>query len=143
MIRWTITRKMVSAAEKKKIISLIKEELLKYEEIIFAYLHGSFLGGAGFGDVDLALFLDSAKVSKEDALSYELEKAMKLFRCTGLEIDVRVLNYAPLGFQFNVTKGILLFTKDERLHQEFVERVWMEYMDFNFLSRQILRDALR
>jgi hypothetical protein len=48
-----------------------------------------------------------------------------------------------LGFKFNVTKGELLFTRDERLHQEFVERVWMEYMDFNFLSREIIRDALR
>ena len=68
---------------------------------------------------------------------------MQLSRCVGLEVDVRVLNYSPLGFQFNVTKGKLLFTRDERFHQEFVERVWLEYMDFNFLSRQILREALR
>jgi predicted nucleotidyltransferase len=129
--------------EKQKIISSIRDELFKCEEIVFAYLHGSFLGEGAFADVDVALFVDSAKVPKEYALSYELEKAVKLFRYTGLEIDVRVLNYAPLGFQFNVTKGRLLFTRDERFHQEFVERVWMEYMDFNFLSREILRDALR
>jgi len=133
----------MTSHQKQKIITSIREKLLKCEEIVFAYLHGSFLNEGDFADVDVALFLDSAKISKEDALSYELEKAVKLFRCTGLEVDVRVLNYAPLGFQFNVTKGRLLFTRDERCHQEFVEHVWMEYMDFNFLSREILRDALR
>jgi len=137
MIRRTMTNQ-----QKQKIISSISDELFKYEEVVFAYLHGSFLGEGTFADVDLALFLDSAKVSKEETLSYELEKAVQLFRHIGLEVDVRVLNYAPLGFQFNVTKGSLLFTKDERLHQEFVERVWLEYMDFNFLSREILREAL-
>jgi len=133
----------MTSYQKQRIITSIRNELFKCEEIVFAYLHGSFLGEGDFADVDVALFLDSAKVPKEDALSYELDKAVQLFRCTGLEIDVRVLNYAPLGFQFNVTKGSLLFTRDERCHQEFVEHVWMEYMDFNFLSREILRDALR
>jgi len=129
--------------QKQKIMSAIQDELSKCEEIVFAYLHGSFLDENAFADVDVALFLNSTQVSKAETLSYELEKAVQLFRLIGLEIDVRVLNYAPLGFQFNVTKGRLLFTKDERLHQEFIEHVWMEYMDFNFLSREILRDALR
>ena len=138
MIRQTMT-----SHQKQKIITSIREKLLTCEEIVFAYLHGSFLNKGDFADVDIALFLDSTKVSKEEIFSYELEKAVQLFRQVGLEVDVRVLNYAPLGFQFNVTKGTLLFTRDERFHQEFIERVWLEYMDFNFLSRQILRDALR
>ncbi|MBC8232462.1 nucleotidyltransferase domain-containing protein [bacterium] len=125
MIRQTMT-----SYQKQKIITSIREKLLTCEEIVFAYLHGSFLDKGDFADVDIALFLDSAKVPKEDAISYELEKAVQLSRQVGLEIDVRVLNYAPLGFQFNVTKGRLLLTKDERLHQEFVECVWLEYMDF-------------
>jgi len=136
-------RRTMANEQKQKIMSAIQDELSKCEEIVFAYLHGSFLDENAFADVDVALFLNSTQVSKAETLSYELEKAVQLFRLIGLEIDVRVLNYAPLGFQFNVTKGRLLFTKDERLHQEFIEHVWMEYMDFNFLSREILRDALR
>ena len=136
-------RRTMTSHQKQKIITSIRDELFKCEEIVFAYLHGSFLGEGDFADVDVALFLHSEEVSKDEAFSYELERAVQLSRRVGLEVDVRVLNYAPLGFQFNVTKGRLLFTRDERLHQEFVERVWLEYMDFNFLSRQILREALR
>ena len=106
----------MTSHQKQKIITSIRDELFEHEEIVFAYLHGSFLGEGDFADVDVVFFLDSTDISKEEAFSYELQRAMQLSRSVGLEVDVRVLNYAPLGFQFNVTKGKLLFTRDERFH---------------------------
>jgi hypothetical protein len=73
----SMIRRTMTTQQKQKIISSIRDEIFKYEEVVFTYLHGSFPGEGAFADVDLALFLDSAKVSKEETLSYKKNTGLK------------------------------------------------------------------
>ena len=72
----------------------IKDRLLQEPDILFAYLHGSFLTGESFRDIDVGILTGVAKdLSFESDLSFELSTAL------GYEIDVRVMNDAPVAFQ--------------------------------------------
>lgn len=110
------------------------------EEIVFAYLHGSFLTG-NFRDIDMALFLTGR--GNNQILQYELEMGNRLEKITKFPSDVRVLNYAPLPFRFNVIKnGILLFSKDERIRTDFECLSIAEYHDLDFLRKSYREEAL-
>jgi predicted nucleotidyltransferase len=96
--------------EKEKIENKISHLLRKRNEIIFSYIHGSFLEG-NFRDVDVAVYLKD----EEKALQYEIKLEREIEDIIGFPADVRVLNHAPLYFKFNVVKnGFLLFSKNEK-----------------------------
>jgi hypothetical protein len=55
----------LDSKEREEIVRKITAKLQLVEEIIFAYLYGSFLNSqASFRDVGIALFVDQNKVSK-------------------------------------------------------------------------------
>ena len=57
----------------------------------------------------------------------------------GREIDLRILNNAPPLFRYRVIKdGILLFCRDEKLHEEFVFRTLIEALEYIDTFRKIL-----
>jgi len=56
--------------------------------------------------------------------------------------DVRPLNNTAVGYRFDATSGVLLFSRDEELRSKFVERTRQEYFDFKPLMEQNLRDLL-
>ena len=85
-----------------EIQSKVKSFLEQRGEIVFAYLHGSFLEGS-FRDIDIAVFLTGR--GKEQILPYELGLEGELNDLTGFLADARVLNHAPLSFRFNVIKN--------------------------------------
>ncbi len=51
--------------KKGKIINKIKRYLLKKEEIVFAYIYGSFLEYKTYKDIDIGIFVDEEKVKEE------------------------------------------------------------------------------
>jgi hypothetical protein len=57
-------------------------------------------------------------------------------------IDVRVLNWAALGFRYAASGGNPLFAKDKVLWYNFQEETWNEYLDLAPLSTQVLFDLL-
>ena len=83
---------------KETIVEIMKQELQKHDEIVFAYLHGSFAEKDTFHDIDIAVFLKKLPDSK---LEYELELETKLIQVIGRIVDVRILNNAPLPFQIS------------------------------------------
>lgn len=116
----------------------ITEALKKREEIIFAYLHGSFLEER-FRDVDVAIYLNTDKKNVLYALNLERE----LEEGVGVPVDVRILNNAPLSFRFRVIEqGVLLFSKDEERRSDFESLTMAEYHDFNFYREIYRRVAL-
>lgn len=118
---------------KEVIQKRISKALKKREEIIFAYLHGSFLEER-FRDVDVAIYL-STKKNELYALNLERELEDEV----GFPVDVRILNNAPLSFKFRVIEqGFLLFSKDEKRRCEFESLTMEEYHDFSF-HREIYR----
>ena len=128
---------------KKKVFNLLKDAFFKKEEIIFAYVHGSFLDGLLFNDIDIALYLDSKKIQPKTNSDYCEQLNMELSELIGFVVDVHIMNHAPVGFQHSVFKhGQLLFSKDDELRSDLIEKTSMEYMDFYELSLQYIRDIV-
>jgi hypothetical protein len=126
-----------------EIIRKIKESLRKHEEIIFAYLHGSFADDLPFKDIDVAIFVNEEAVSRDDAIDYGLKITSITEIETGVSpLDIKVINYTPAGFKYHATKGRLLFSKDEEKRFDFLEETWKRYFDLLPKRRQILLDIV-
>lgn len=121
----------------ESIISLIG----KKPGIVFAYLHGSFTENLPFGDIDIAVYLDRMP---ESCLDYEL--ALEIECMNVLEkypVDVRILNNAPLSFQYNVIKsGRSIAVHDDEARSEFQEKVMERYFDFDYFRNRYLKEAV-
>lgn len=123
--------------EKEKIKNNLREIIQNKEEVVFAYLHGSFLENS-FSDIDLAFFVRGI----EDVLDYEISASIEIEKKIRIPIDVKVLNHAPLSFKYEVTKGELLFSRDEEIRTGFIEKAWYEYLDFKPVEKEILIEML-
>lgn len=121
----------------------LREELEARGEIIFAYLHGTFVEGLPFHDVDVAVYLGPASTLATDIFDYEMNLSVEMTRTLRVPVDVHVLNGAPLGFQHSVLQGEVLLVRDEDELTDFIERVGLEYMDFAYLGRRYLLEVLR
>lgn len=116
--------------KKIEIKNILKEILEQKTEIIFTYIHGSFLLSLPFHDIDLAIFIDDSYINKKNSLDYELQLAIELELKIKYPIDVKIINFAPLSFQYQITKGNLLFSKDQKMLYNFIEKTWIKYLDF-------------
>ena len=123
--------------EKERIIKLLRDFLLRRDDVVFAYLHGSFLEDGPFRDVDIAIY-----VRAEVHPFYEAELEEELSRAIGLPVDVRILNDAPVTFRFRAIEGLLLFSKDEKARCDFEERTMREYHDYSYYLNMYRREAL-
>ena len=109
------------------------------ERILFAYLHGSF-GMVPFRDIDIGAY---CLISEDEAFDFELEMSSKLEIVSGYPVDFKVINYAPIGFQFSViSEGVLLFEKDKTLRLNFLEQTGLNYMDYFELSKSYLNELM-
>ncbi len=128
-------------SEKKKISENLTNVLKDKKSILFAYLHGSFLEES-FRDVDLAIYIQTT-LNKKEALQLELKLERELEEDIKLPTDVRILNYSPLSFRYNVFKdGKLILTRNEDLRSEFESLSIREYLDFNFYRKRYMREVL-
>lgn len=133
----------ITEENRLKIIHELKGFFEDRMEIIFAYIHGSFAEGLPFTDIDVAVYVDESTVSKDNAIDYGLSISSEAELKTRITpLDVKVLNYAPVGFKFYATKGLLLFSKDEEVRCGFLERTWKKYFDLLPKRRQILLDLV-
>jgi len=112
-------------------------------DVVCAYLFGSHAKGAACAqsDVDVAVLLDSGA---DGALGpmVEIEQALRA-ALPGLQIDVVILNEAPLRLRFEVmTTGSLLFDAhaDERV--DFEVTTQMLYLDWQRTERQFDEAAM-
>jgi len=116
--------------KKAKFLEMIKEVIERDQEVLFAYLYGSFVYADLLGgDIDLAVYLKSADIKtyvrKEEELTYNI--TIKLHAG---KIDLRILNVLPLLLQYNILKeGILLFVRDERERVDFETRVMERFFE--------------
>ena len=118
----------------------LRDRLLARPEIAFAYLHGSFAEGLPYHDVDVAVYLDSSWAG--DVFDYEMSLSTELTLALHVAVDIHVLNGAPLGFCHSALQGEVLFTRDEEMLADYIERVSLEYMDFEHLGRIYLHEVL-
>ncbi len=122
----------INNEDRREIVDRIAAFLAKIGTISFGYIYGSFFEKEGFNDIDVAVFVDERAVRKEDCFKYQLELGVELEREIGrYSIDCRALNLAPLQFRFSViTKGELVFSRDEAERVLFETRARSLYFDF-------------
>ncbi|MEE8377470.1 MAG: nucleotidyltransferase domain-containing protein [Candidatus Aminicenantaceae bacterium] len=132
-----------NSLQKKKIFSRLKEILIERDEILFAYIHGSFLDNLPFHDIDVALYVDPKKVDSSQSFDYSLELSVELSQKLGKDIDIKVMNYAPVGFQHSVYKnGKLLFSREDSLRLDLLEKNSLDYISFYEFSVQFIRESV-
>ncbi len=129
----------------EEITGKIEKVLNGFQEIEFAYLFGSFLEREEFSDVDIALYVRSKNFSPYEKMKFflkierELEKAIKP-RC---EFDVKILNYAPISFQYEVIKtGKVVFSKDGAKRIRYEAHILSMYLDYKETSDWLDREFL-
>ena len=140
-------------------LKTIKKVFSKYEDISFVYVFGSFARflkseeKIRFNDIDLAIYvsgfkhlLEGNKDSVQKKYSHSsspLRMEMKLEKIiedlAGIPVDVRILNYAPIAFQYNVIKeGAIVLDNDKDLRADFENLVFKKYFDYIHLRNEYL-----
>lgn len=132
----------LSGEQRDRIVQKLKDILQASPEIRLALLHGSFLTGGPFRDVDVVLFLDPHAIDRVGFREYELEQGVRWSVKLGVPIDVRVLNDAPAMFRYHALKGNAVLVRDEEFHDELRARTWDEYCDFAPFARGYLREVI-
>jgi uncharacterized protein len=128
--------------DRETLVELLRAELKTRQEIMLAVLHGSFLLGGTYRDIDVAVWLGPGLPSPGERFRYALDLSVGLHLRLGLPVDVRVLNDAPLAFRYHALQGRPLVTRDETFLDELRARTWDDYLDFQPYARQYLREAL-
>jgi predicted nucleotidyltransferase len=123
-----------------KVKHTLAEQLKNRPEIHFAILYGSAAEGETFRDLDVGLFVDRTLVSASLELDYAFRLAGELERQVSYPVDVRIINDAPLGFRYNVSRGAVLIVNDAPSYYHFLERTWDEFFDFQPVAMQYLRE---
>jgi predicted nucleotidyltransferase len=130
----------LATEERKKIEEVLSNCVEKEETILFAYIHGSFAEGRPFRDIDIAVFVEESKIPKEKSLDFEMSTSLRLEKIIKIPIGVKVINYAPLAFQFYSTAGSPLMCNEDDLRVDFLTTMRSIYFDFKFSMEKLQRD---
>lgn len=119
------------------IMGLLKPYFEKREDVVMAFLFGSWATGryARESDVDIAVYFkpDSgrmeweefdAKYNGEDVIWHDLEQIL------GIDVDLLVLNRAASSIADSAISGLPIIIKDRSLYLDFMLRVTSEAIDF-------------
>lgn len=147
-----------SAGEREKLFATLRESLMARQDVLFAYVYGSFGEGLPFHDIDVGIYLAGERDRKGSWSDVELiallEQAVsraqtacqpeskKDTRWPRIPVDVRVLNRAPLSFSYHVLRGRLLFSRDEDVRVPWVARIVSRYLDLKPLRHAALKEAM-
>lgn len=124
---------------KEKIIEIIREELEKRENILFAYIFGSFVDSEKYNDIDIAIYVSNFNREKVLDMEFELERILE--DKLNISFDVRIINEAPLGFVYNVLKNkIIVLDRDSLLRSDFESLIFRKYFDYQHLIDEYLRE---
>lgn len=119
--------------EIKKIIFQLKDFLRAENNIVCIYLYGSYAKGTATkqSDVDLAV-LFKPQYGGQLMTEQEINLATRIQRIIkGIEVEVKILNSAPLFFQYKViSSGQLIFCSDNLERIEYETELMSRYFDF-------------
>ncbi len=134
-----------SQIELDKILPRLKKLSRLFPEVIAAYFFGSHATGrpTPLSDVDIGVLLVEGLPDLE---SFQIEmklqgKLEKIFNTDN--IDLVVLNKAPLPIQYHATCGKLLFTNDHQKKSSFEEYVRKYYLDCLPIYREYKEEFLK
>jgi hypothetical protein len=138
----------------ESILPRLKSELpdiLLSTPVMLAYLYGSLVDGTvtPFSDVDIALLFGSRCVlSGYERMQLEFDIASEIeHRCNLSQVDVRGIDHAPLTVQGDiVTRGILLFSRDETFrvdYEVYTRKMYLDFLPVADLMRSAFFKSLR
>ena len=113
--------------DRQRITDLLAAKLMAEPTVAFAYVFGSFLEMNPVHDVDVGIYLHPSDTKRETESVASL--ARRLTDATGLPVDVRILNQAPMTFLYHVVRGHLLVSKNDDLLTSTLENVSRRYLD--------------
>ncbi len=125
--------------ERNSCLEKLKGMLEARPEIVFAYAYGSFAGGYPFHDIDIGVYV--AEIRKDKATLVAMELAESIRKKLRFPIDVRVVNFAPVSFVYNVFRGRLLVDKDSETRSRITERTVARYLDIKPVLRKATKEA--
>lgn len=125
--------------ERQRITDLLAAKLMAEPTVAFAYVFGSFLEMNPIHDVDVGIYLHPFDTKGETESVASL--ARRLTDATGLPVDVRILNQAPMTFLYHVVRGHLLVSKNEDLLASTLENVSRRYLDIAPFLLQATKEA--
>ena len=114
---------------KKEIEEKIRVFLRDRQEIIFAYIFGSFSKSDAFNDIDLAIYIDNHKLLKDDATFYEVELSIDMEKIIKIPVDVVILNKASPQIVSIASRGVLVKDEDEGIRVDFITLNWKKYWE--------------
>lgn len=131
-------RKNLPRENRERILNIISEFLRKQDDILFAYVYGSFAEEKPFEDIDIALYFSShSDFNRVFGLEEEIGDKV------GFSLDMQSLNEASLSFAFRViSTGKLLFSKDEKVRSDFEVRTRVMYFDFKPYLERYYREVV-
>lgn len=119
------------------IIGLLKPYFEKRDDVVMAFLFGSWATGryCGESDVDIAVYFKpvsgrmeweefDARYEGEDDIWRDAEKIL------GKEVDLLILNRAASSIADSAISGAPIIIKDRGLYLDFMTRVTSEAIDF-------------
>ncbi|MEA2038955.1 MAG: nucleotidyltransferase domain-containing protein [Thermodesulfobacteriota bacterium] len=125
--------------QKENILGRIISALKCHEEIVLAYVFGSFNDSDTFSDIDIAVLTDE---DMDSYLDFEFNLEIEIEDIVNYPMDVRVINNAPLSFCQNVIRhGRVILEKDANMRADFMGKILKEYFDFAPFRRRYLREV--
>ena len=131
----------ISADDKVTVTTAIKDCLTKRKDLLFAYIHGSFVMANRFRDIDVAVYLNKTSFLPLE-IELELEAELgELIR--SYPVEVRTLNSAPVSFRYSVIKqGKPVVVADDDARAEFEVAALSNYFDFLPFHKMYLKESL-
>jgi len=125
--------------QKESILKDIASALERHDEIVLAYVFGSFIHSDTFSDIDIGV-LTAENI--DSCLDFEFSLEIEIEDIVNYPIDVRVINNAPLSFCQNVIRhGRVILERDANMRADFMGRILKEYFEFAPFRRRYLEEV--
>jgi len=125
--------------KKSKTIKKIKNFIQNRNEIIFAYIFGSFIEEENFHDIDIAIYLNENKTSAKSTF-YEIELSNQIENITSIPIDIIRLNSALDAIVYRASKGLLIKNTNDNLRVNYITTCWKKYWDYQKIIQEYMSE---
>lgn len=126
----------LTPADRERRIHQVEAALAIRPGVVLGLVFGSFLDQEAFRDIDLGIWTAPSADPRED-----VALAALLSETTGLPVDVRRINAAPVPFLFHALRGRPVLVRDEQFLADLMERTAREYHDRAPLLRRATHEA--
>lgn len=125
--------------EKRPLIEQLATALQNRDEVVFAYIYGSFAEGLAFHDIDVGVYL--SEITEEESTNYSLILGQMLSKELQVPVDIRVLNFAPVSFVYHVIRGHLILDRNEELRAHIIGGTIQKYLDLKPMIYRGIKEA--